>query len=186
MTSDEPLGLAQGACLSLVAIGHHHGWALVRELAPDGDIGRIWSLSRPLTYRTIDQLVDRGLVERAGTEPGSGPARAVLAITAEGARRARRWVVTPVEHLRDTRTELLVKLELGGRLGADRATFIRAQRAAFAPIIDSMAHRPDQDLVDVWRGESSASVARFLDQAERFVTHPPSGTADQADDSATT
>jgi DNA-binding PadR family transcriptional regulator len=169
VTSPEPLSLAQGACLSLVATGHHHGWALVRELAPDGGVGRIWSLSRPLTYRTIDQLVDRGLLERAGTEPGSGPTRAVLAITPTGSQQAIVWATTPVSHLREARTDLLVKLELGLRLGVDRVAFLQAQRVTFAPIIESIASRVETDLVDVWRAESSASVERFLARALAFV-----------------
>jgi DNA-binding PadR family transcriptional regulator len=169
VSAPDHLNLAQGTCVSLVAAGHHHGWALVRELAADGGVGRIWTLSRPLTYRTIDQLVERNLLLRTGTEPGSGPARAVLAITPAGRRAAVSWLTTPVEHLRETRTELLVKLELGGRLGVDRVAFLQAQRRVFAPIIESIAHRPEGDLVEVWRAESSASVERFLDRAEQFV-----------------
>src|SRR5262249_41228547 len=42
------LSLAEAVCLTLVAREPTHGWAIVKTLAPEGDIGRIWSLSRPL------------------------------------------------------------------------------------------------------------------------------------------
>jgi PadR family transcriptional regulator AphA len=163
------LSLAEGTCLALVVAGHRHGWALVRELAPDGSIGRIWSLSRPLTYRAIDQLVDRGLLERAGTAPGGGKARTLLEPTAAGRRAGRRWVRTPVAHLRDVRTELLVKLALAERLGMDRVALLRAQQRALDPIMSAIAGRRPGDPVDVWRLESSAAVARFLAAAIELV-----------------
>ena len=90
-------------------------------LAPDGELGRIWTLSRPLTYRAIDGLVDKGLVtRRRARASGQGRDRVVL-----GADRRRaggcdqRWLDTPVQHLRDVRTELLVKLALRERAGLD-------------------------------------------------------------------
>ncbi len=173
MTGPDELTLAQGTCLALVAAGHRHGWALVRELAPEGGIGRIWSLSRPLTYRAVDQLVGLGLLARSGTEAGDGPARALLAVTRAGRRRARDWVMTPVRHLRDTRTEMLVKLELCARLELDQAELLRAQRDALAPIIAAIRTRPPEDLTDLWRAESSASIERFLEEAERFIRRRP-------------
>ena len=56
-------------------------------LAPDGELGRIWTLSRPLTYRAIDGLVDKGLVTRRGQSSGQGRERVVLGATAAGRRR---------------------------------------------------------------------------------------------------
>ena len=164
-SSSTPLSLAEGACLSLVVAGHRHGWALVRELASDGDIGRVWSLSRPLTYRSIDQLASRGLLERGEIVPGKGTARTLIAPTSAGRRAARRWVRTPVAHLRDVRTELLVKLELASRLGIDRRELVVAQRAALEPIMSAIAARDPDDLVDLWRSVASAAVGRFLDAA---------------------
>jgi DNA-binding MarR family transcriptional regulator len=79
--------LAEPVCLALVAEGPTHGWALARLLAPEGEIGRVWALSRPLTYRAIDQLVTAGLVARKGSEPGHGRERTIVAVTAKGRRR---------------------------------------------------------------------------------------------------
>jgi PadR family transcriptional regulator AphA len=161
-----PLSLAECVCLTLIAQKVSHGWALGTMLAPDGEIGRIWSLSRPLTYRAIDGLVDRGLVTRTGQAAGRGRDRVVLAATPAGRRLARRWLDQPVEHLRDVRTELLVKLFLRERAGLERATLLTAQQEQFAPAIDALTSSdPDDDLVDLWRRESARAVRRFLDQA---------------------
>jgi hypothetical protein len=54
-TAPEP-SFAELVCLTLIIQGVAHGWALGTMLAPDGELGRIWTLSRPLTYRAIDGL----------------------------------------------------------------------------------------------------------------------------------
>jgi molybdopterin-binding protein len=157
---------AEYVCLTLVTQGLSHGWAVGSLLAPDGPLGRIWALSRPLTYRAIDGLVDRGLVTRRGRSAGQGRDRVVLVATATGRRLATRWLDTPVEHLRDVRTELLVKLALRERAGLDNAPLLHAQQLLFEPAIDILTStHDDDDLVDLWRRESARAVRRFLDDA---------------------
>jgi DNA-binding PadR family transcriptional regulator len=157
--------LAEPVCLALVASeGPTHGWALAALLAPDGEVGRIWSLSRPLTYRALDQLLDAGLVARKGSEPGRGRERTIVAATPAGRRRNRRWLDQPVAHLRDVRTELLVKLELRRRAGLPLAPLLEAQQEAFAPLVERLASTDasGDDLVALWRRESAGTVDRFL------------------------
>jgi PadR family transcriptional regulator AphA len=150
----------------LINQGVSHGWAVGTILAPDGELGRIWTLTRPLTYRAVDGLVDKGLVTRRGHTTGHGRDRVVLAPTAAGRRAATRWLDTPVGHLRDVRTELLVKLTLRGRDGLDNEPLLAAQQALFAPAIDALtSSHGDDDLVEVWRRESARAVRRFLDHA---------------------
>jgi len=79
---------AELVCLTLVIQGVAHGWALGTMLAPDGELGRIWTLSRPLTYRAVDGLVDKALVTRRGRTGGQGRERVALAATAAGRRAA--------------------------------------------------------------------------------------------------
>jgi PadR family transcriptional regulator AphA len=135
-------------------------------LAPEGEIGRIWSLSRPLTYRAIDGLVDKALLGRRGRRPGQGRDRVVLAPTAAGRRVAAKWLDTPIQHLRDVRTELLVKLALRQRAGLDNQALLNAQQILFEPLIDALTSaEDDNDLVDVWRRESARAVRRFLEHA---------------------
>ena len=157
---------AEHVCLALVVEGISHGWALGSTLTPDGELGRIWSLSRPLTYRAVDGLVDKGLVTRRGHAAGRGRERVVLAPTAAGRRAAKHWLDLPIDHLRDVRTELLLKLTLRQRAGLDNAAFLTAQQAELDPTIDALASTdPTGDLVDLWRRESARAVRRFLEQA---------------------
>ena len=109
----EQLGLAEQVCLALVVEGVDHGWAIGTVLAPDGELGRIWSLSRSLTYRAIDQLIDRRLVSRRGTATGRGRERSLLRATAAGRRTAMASLAQPVDHLRDVRSELLLNWPCG-------------------------------------------------------------------------
>ncbi len=68
--------LGEWACLGLLLDAPAHGFSIAAQLRPDTEIGRIWSLSRPLTYRSLSQLAERGLVRPVGSEPGSaGPNR---------------------------------------------------------------------------------------------------------------
>jgi PadR family transcriptional regulator AphA len=153
-------------CLALVAEEPRHGWAIVQLLAPGGDIGRVWSLSRPLTYRALYELTNDGLVARAGVERASGPARTILSVTAAGRRASRRWLRTPVEHLRDLRTELLCKLLLHERAGLDARPLLEAQRTALDDRFTALATRArarDADAVDRWRHASAEAARRFLD-----------------------
>src|SRR6516164_237332 len=97
----DDLSLAEWVCLALIVEHPRHGWSLVRELASDGEIGRVWSLSRPLTYRAVDGLLTRELVAHRGAESGGGPTRQVLSATPRGRRLAEKWLVTPIAHMRD-------------------------------------------------------------------------------------
>ncbi|MFW2332448.1 PadR family transcriptional regulator [Ilumatobacter sp.] len=154
---EQPLALADHACLALIAEGPVHGWAIVKLLAPDGDVGRIWSLSRPLTYRSIDRLVTDGLVER--TPIGR---RAELRITPEGRRAGRLWRSEPVEHLRDLRTEFLLKLHLDERAGRSSHELVRRQVDQLRPVIEALTSAAADTVVDVWRQESARAAQRFL------------------------
>jgi PadR family transcriptional regulator AphA len=162
----QALSLAERVCLALVDQKVSHGWALGSMLAPEGEIGRIWTLSRPLTYRAIDGLVQKGLVTRTGQAAGRGGDRVILAVTPPGRRLARRWLDLPVDHLRDVRTELLVKLHLRSRAGLDNHDLLVEQQQRFAPAIAALTSSgPDDDVVDLWRRESARAVRRFLDEA---------------------
>jgi PadR family transcriptional regulator AphA len=153
------VSLADHACLSIVGEARTHGWAIVKLLAPDGEIGRVWSLSRALTYRSIDRLADDRLIDRA-----DAGRRAELTITRAGRRLRRAWLLEPVDHLRDLRTEFLLKLTLCRRAGIDTTTLIAAQRERLAPAIAALTdHRPT-DAVELWRYESARAAEQFLER----------------------
>ena len=159
--------LGEWACLGVLYGRPSHGWAIVKQLRPDGDIGRIWHLSRPLTYRALDQLERRAWVHPVGEEPGSaGPNRTILAATRTGRTHFRTWLRTPVPHLRDLRTELLLKLVFADRYGIDVDQMLDRQRK----IIEEHAHTltgttaDERDVVALWRIEATHAAQRFLDQ----------------------
>jgi DNA-binding PadR family transcriptional regulator len=154
--------LTEWVVLGLIAESPTHGFALARLLARGGEVGRVWSASRPLTYRALDQLVTDGLVAPARTEPGAGPQRTVQRVTAAGRRQLRRWLATPVVHFRDVRAELLVKLLLLERSGQPTDDLLEAQRALFAPLVAEARRATGGDAVARWRREQADAIARFL------------------------
>lgn len=170
---------AEHVCLALITEGVTHGWAVGSLLAPSGELGRIWNLTRPLSYRAIDGLVEKGLVSRRGHIPGQGRDRVLLAPTAEGRRATRRWLDTPVEHVRDVRTELLMKLVLRERAGLDTRPLLMAQRTALEPTIEVLAAGDaGTGLVELWRREQARALRRFLDEALDPVASPGSAPAE--------
>lgn len=175
--------IGEWACLGILAQQPAHGFAVARRLEPTGDIGRVWSLSRPLTYRALDNLLAGGLVEALAEEPGiAGGSRTIHAPTARGREALKRWLAEPVGHLRDVRSELLLKVVLCQVAGIDMSPLLAAQRAAFAPVarrLGTEARRAPGDPVIQWRSESSKAVLRFLDRLENHhrsvSTNGPSG-----------
>jgi molybdopterin-binding protein len=146
--------------------GVSHGWAIGTLLAPGGALGRIWSLTRPLSYRAIDGLVENGVVTRRTHTTGHSRDRVLLAATPKGRRSSQRWLDAPVEHIRDIRTELLIKLALRERVGLETRTLLTAQQETFQPAIDALSTTGKGDgLVELWRRENARAVRRFLDAA---------------------
>lgn len=161
------LSLGEWVCLTLVAAGASHGWALVRELDRTGSLGAVWSLSRQLTYRAVEQLIQKDLLEPVGHEPGRGPGRILLGLTEAGQTAIGGWLDSPAVHIRDVRTETLLKLLLRDRLGLPNGDFLRAQQAALRNVIDSLLG-PDHATAgfpDILRRETARATHRFLDAA---------------------
>ncbi|HSP29286.1 MAG TPA: hypothetical protein VLN74_12105, partial [Ilumatobacteraceae bacterium] len=162
----DPL-LGEWACLGVLYGQPSHGWAIVKQLRPDGDIGRIWHLSRPLTYRAVDQLSNRGWIRPVGEEPGSaGPNRTILAVTRTGRAHFRSWLRTPVFHLRDLRSELLLKLVFADQYDIDIDQMLDRQRDIIEQHAGALTETigDDRDVVARWRTEATLAAQRFLDQ----------------------
>jgi DNA-binding PadR family transcriptional regulator len=165
-TRSDSLLLGEWACLGILAQAPAHGYDVAMRLAPTGNVGRVWSLSRSLTYRALDQLGQRNLIAPIAEEKGkAGGVRTILAPTKEGRAAVKRWLREPVGHIRDVRGELLLKLVLS----EDPQSLLEAQRAHFAPVVEALtttgdARQPATDPVAVWRYESSRAVLRFIDR----------------------
>ncbi|HEY4609136.1 MAG TPA: hypothetical protein VIH06_08025 [Ilumatobacteraceae bacterium] len=168
-TKDQELLLGECASLGILYSGPTHGFAIAARLKPDGDVGRVWSLSRPLTYRALDQLAGRGFIHAIGEEPGiAGGNRTILSATRSGRAHLRKWLNTPVWHLRDLRSELLLKLVIADICGVDVSGMLERQRDHIEELSNGLLEQTTNasdhmDVVDLWRSESSQAALRFLD-----------------------
>jgi PadR family transcriptional regulator AphA len=167
-TSEHQLLLGEWACLGILYPAPTHGFAIAARLKPVGDIGRVWSLSRALTYRSLEQLTIRGYIQPVGEEPGiAGGNRTILAATRTGRAQLRKWLATPVVHLRDLRSELLLKMIVADICDIDITPMLEAQRAHITDLAEAISAHIDQqpeDVVALWRSESSNAALRFLDR----------------------
>ena len=161
--------LARNVVLALVVHTPRHGWAIHEQLSPTGDIGRAWTLSRQLVYRAIDTLVEDGLVKRATPKDGGGADKVIISPTATGKRTAMHWLDSPVTHLRDVRTELVLKVMLRDKMGLPLGSFLEAQHGIFDPLIASINKDASDSPVNLWRRESANAVKRYLTRLERDV-----------------
>ena len=163
------LSLAEWLVLCLVSEEPTHCFALTAMLAPDGSVGMVWHVRKAVVYRAAQRLERLGLITAEGKQVTSlGPPRARLHATPEGHRAARGWLSQPAAHPRDVRSELLLKLALLSRLGADPRDLLLAQRHQLTPVADGLAGQLrtatgfDQALTR-WRHESACATLRFLD-----------------------
>jgi len=169
MGAPEEQSLGTWAVLALLSEGDTHGWMLVRALAPDGDIGRVWSIRRALVYRTIDLAVEAGFAERTGVEPGArGSPRTLLRLMPAGRSAVERWLNEPVAHVRDLRSGLLLKLLFAQRSGLDRVPLLVAQREVLVDTADALetqfaGEQPSGVTLRAFRLETARAGLRFIE-----------------------
>jgi DNA-binding PadR family transcriptional regulator len=137
-------------------------------LAPDGGLGRIWAVPRPVVYQVMKKLLQLGLVRERRTEAGGrGPVRTVVGVTPAGRAALRRWLEEPVDHVRDVRSLLLLKLALIDRARGDPAPLIAAQKERLAEQLTALEQARDaatgfDRVVLEWRVASSRATVEFL------------------------
>jgi DNA-binding PadR family transcriptional regulator len=167
--SQPRLSLAEWLVLSLVSEAPTHGFAIARMLAGDGELGHVWRVPKPVIYRALQRLETLELVATIEVQPSNaGPARSLIAATDTGHRTVAAWLARPVTHTRDIRSELLIKLALLQRTGADPGSLLTAQRDQLQPVADGL--RQQLETVDgfdraviLWRYETVTATLRFLD-----------------------
>ena len=167
-TGERRLSLTEGLVLCLVGDGPTYGLILAGLLAPDGSLGQIWSVPKAMVYYTLQQLELLGLIRMTGEQQASrGRARSVCEITPAGRAAAEAWLSMPVDHVRDVRSELMVKLALHDRAGADSRPLVRAQLARLAPAAIALEDRLrtatgfERTMV-LWRHEAMTAAIAFL------------------------
>ncbi len=167
MTASPPLSLAEWVVLAVIAEQPTHGFPIAQLTASGGELGRIWHIPRPVVYRSLTRLAEAGLISEDGLEPGRGPQRTIYAITPVGRAAVEGWLYQPVEHVRDVRSHLLLKLALLHRGGADPTDLLRRQREVLAPIAQAIAdERPSpadfEATLLAWRRANAAATIAFL------------------------
>ena len=164
------LSLAEYAVLGVVGEGRRHGFAVARLLGDEGDIGRVYGVARPAVYRAVERLTEAGLLEPLEVEPGDrGPRRTPLELTGAGRRMLDSWLWVPVRHVRDIRTEFLVKVVLISRAGGDPTRLIRSQVEVVAPVVAGLVERHraatgTERVVAAWRLRSAQAAQQFLEE----------------------
>jgi DNA-binding PadR family transcriptional regulator len=176
MTDQPPMSLPEWLVLAILSQQPMHGFALAQLTAHAGELGRIWQIPKAVVYRAIGRLLDAALIAPEGTEPGLGPRRTVYTAMPRGREAAQRWLHTPVEHVRDIRSQLLLKLALLDRAGDDPAGLLRSQRAVLEPIAEAIeARRARCDGFDAtllaWRRATALAALDFLDTITAVGPH---------------
>jgi DNA-binding PadR family transcriptional regulator len=170
MKADPNADLLPGewAVLGVLTRAHAHGFAIGRTLAADGWLGRVWTMSRPRVYRAINDLATRGLIEPTGrAESERGPVRTLYGATAAGQAHLDAWLAEPVDHVREIRSELLLKLALLFERGASPQALLAAQRMRLVPVLEHLEEAVPASGFDAillrYRVETTRAALRFVD-----------------------
>jgi DNA-binding PadR family transcriptional regulator len=177
--SAEPrLSLSEWVVLCLVCEGPTHGYVLSAALSRSSELGQVWSVPKAMVYRALSRLEQLGYTHPTGAEASNhGPVKSPAEATPAGLGAAATWLSEPVIHPRDVRTELLIKLALLDRIGADTSQLLSRQHAVLAPVAAVLGHRLEgtagfQRTLALWRSESISATLRFLQAAAQGVSEP--------------
>lgn len=157
------LAAAEFAILGVLRERPSHGYEVARRFVDDRDLGLVLPLDMSSVYATLKELQERGLIDGHREDVGARPPRTVFQITPDGDRRFDAWLLTPVERLREVRSDLLLKLYFARQVG----------NVAVARLLDAQA--------DVCRGYA-ARLSHLRDAAapesfERLVRESKLGVA---------
>jgi DNA-binding PadR family transcriptional regulator len=175
MAEERELAPGEWSVLALLAEQPAHGWALATALAPEGEIGCVWSLGRPLVYRSLEILEKRGLVEPSGLEASvRGPKRTVYRPTPAGQALLEQWLAEPVAAVHEIRSLLLLKLVFGERLGVDLRPMLDRQLELLDERAEQLDARVDESrgaerIMTRFRLETALAARRFVEAHQAAV-----------------
>ena len=104
-----------------------------------------------------------------GPERGArGPNRSLFKATPEGREELARWLSEPVDHVRDVRSLLLLKLVLLDRAGLGQRPLLEAQREQTTAAVKTLEERLDssigtEHILVRFRLETTRAVVAFVD-----------------------
>lgn len=168
----DQLSLSEWVVLAVVAEKPTHGFAIATLTTEDGLLGRIWRVPRPVIYRSLARLSEGGFVVTDGTEVRRGPQRTRYAVSEAGRQAVAEWLESPVQHIRDVRSQLLVKLALLDRVGADPAVLLQRQRGVLEPIVQALDGEERltgnfEATLQAWRRVTARAAVDFLTELEQ-------------------
>jgi DNA-binding PadR family transcriptional regulator len=175
MRTKKELLVGEWAVLALLCERPAHGYAIAALMAPDGEIGQIWSLSEQLTYRALRTLREQGLAEVSAVKPGvAAPRRTELTATADAKRMVSRWLRTPERRIRELRPNLLLKLHLLHRRSRSPLPLLRAQQTLLIDTVAKLDAAANDDaqpaaLIDAWRRTMASAALAFVE--DRIQQH---------------
>lgn len=177
-SSVKSLSTSDWAVLAFLSEQAAHGFLLATVFAKDGELGVVWTLQRPQVYRAIEHLEARTLISAIKREAGdNGPPRTLYALTELGQLTLREWLKTPVQHLRDGRSALLLKLIFTERQQSNPEPLLQAQHRHFSSILHAYeaklrgAAGPERVAIE-WRIASAQGALRFLESNLSNLTAP--------------
>ena len=103
---------AEYAVLGIVVNGNAHGYEIFRELKDC--LGTVHHLGRSQVYGLLSRLERDGLIRHEHVEQERVPDKKVFSPTSEGRSLLTRWILTPVNNVRNLRLEFLTKLYFAG------------------------------------------------------------------------
>lgn len=161
--------LPEWTVLAVLRERPRHGFAIAGLTAPKGELGRVWQIPRPVVYRALGRLEEAELITPTVVESGPGPQRTVYGVTDAGRAAVDAWLQQPIEHVRDIRSHLLMKLALLDRRGADPTGLLQRQRAVLEPILRAVAAERDRHdgfdaVLLAWRHATASAALRFLSE----------------------
>jgi DNA-binding PadR family transcriptional regulator len=169
IAGERRLSLAEWLVLCLVREEPTYGLVVAGLLDYNGSLGRVWYVPKGTVYRAVQRLEVLGLIRTAGRQRASqgGPDRSLLKATPAGRAAAQAWLSTPVEHARDVRSELLVKLALLDRAGSDSRALVQAQLTRLLPAAAALddqlsATTGFEHTLVLWRHGALTATVRFL------------------------
>ena len=169
IAGERRLSLAEWLVLCLVREEPTYGLVVAGLLDYNGSLGQVWYVPKGTVYRAVQRLEVLGLIRTTGRQRASqgGPDRSLLKATPAGRAAAQAWLSTPVEHARDVRSELLVKLALLDRAGSDSRALVQAQLTRLLPAAAALddqlsATTGFEHTLVLWRHGAMTATMRFL------------------------
>ena len=156
--------LIEAACLALISQGSTHGYDIAKRFHPDGDIGEIFTQTNPVVYRALKSLEAAHLVKSTDALGVRKQLKFALSVTENGERVLHSWLNAPAMHIRDLRTEFLVKLHLRELAGLEQGKFISLQRDALSQVLSHLLadlHRPTKPFFS-WQPAKHINLLRLL------------------------